>query len=137
MIAAAVAGGPAGTHRAQPVLEAERGAEDVDLEHGADVLGSTSVTRLEISTPALLTRMSRPPKSVAAAVTALSQLASSVTSSSTNAVILPEGVGDLGARVDLEVGHDDACPGRGERSRHPLAQALGSSGDEGRAAAQV
>ena len=42
--------------------------------------GSTSVIRLVISTPALLTRMSSPPKSEAAAVVAFSQLASSVTS---------------------------------------------------------
>ena len=50
---------------------------------------------------------------------------------------LAEGVGDLGAGVDLQVGHDHAGAGRGQGSRHPLAQALGSSGDEGRAAAQV
>ena len=42
--------------------------------------GSTSTIRLLISIPALLTSTSRPPKSEAAAVTAFSQLASSVTS---------------------------------------------------------
>ena len=38
MIAPPLPAGAVGTHRAQAVLEAERGAEDVDLEHRADVV---------------------------------------------------------------------------------------------------
>ena len=81
--AAALAGRAARAHRAQAVLEAERGAEDVDLEHRRTSAASTSVTRLVISMPALLTRMSSPPSCSTVSATAASQLASSVTSSRT------------------------------------------------------
>ena len=52
--------------------------------------GSRSAMSPEISTPALLTTMSRPPSSPITTGMACSQLASSVTSSGTNPAVAPE-----------------------------------------------
>ena len=72
--------------------------------------------------------------------TAASQLASSVTSRCTNPCPSPRAgqrLGDLGPEVVLQVGDDDRGAGGGERVGHPLAEALGPSGDEGLAAGEV
>ena len=68
MIAPPLPAGAAGPHRAQPVLDAERGADDVDVVHAAQVGRVEVDDQAEISMPALLTRMSRPPSSATVAV---------------------------------------------------------------------
>src|ERR1700754_4526508 len=103
--------------------------------------GSTSVIRLLISTPALLTSTSSPPKSEAAAVVAFSQLASFVTSRWTKAWPSPlrqagadagpiafERVGDLLPRLVLPVADDDSGAVGGERAGHALTEPLHTPG---------
>src|SRR5580704_7116445 len=87
---AATAGRAARAHGAEGVLEAERGAEDIDLEHLADVVRVQVDDQAGNLDPALLTRMSRPPSSRIASEIASSQLASSVTSSGRNEAEAPD-----------------------------------------------
>ena len=87
--------------------------------------GSTSVIRLVISTPALLTRMSSPPKSEAAAVVGVLPAGLVGDVEVHEAVALAERVGHLRAEVVLEVGDHDAGAGRGQRLRHALPESLG------------
>ena len=100
--------------------------------------GSTSVIRLLISTPALLTRMSSPPKSEAAAVDGVlpARLVGHVEVHEAVAVAL-ERVGDLLPDVVLQVGDHDTGAGGGERLGHALAESLGAPGHEGGASGQV
>ena len=121
MIAPPLPAAPPGRIARKAVLDAERGAEDVDLEHLADVVGSISAIRLVISMPALLTRMSRPPSWSTVAATAASQLASSVTSRWTKPWPSPERLGGLAAGSS---GRRRSSPGAGggQRLGHALAE---------------
>ena len=131
---AAVAGRAAGPHGAEAVLDAERGAEDVDLEHLADVVGvevddqagdlDAGVVDQDVE-PAELGRR--------CAATAASQLASSVTSRCDEAVALAERPSaTLAPSVVLQVGDRRPCAGSGQRLRHALARAPGLRRSRGR-----
>ena len=86
--------------------------------------------------PALFTTMSSPPSSDTVCATADSHCASSVTSSSTNAAPSMPG-GGLLADVLRDVGDHHPRPRRGERLRHPGAQAACGPGDQRHPSGQI
>ena len=133
-----LAGDAVGPHRPQAPLEAERGAEDVDLEHRADVLRVDVDDQAADLDPGVVDQHVQPAevgggrrdRVLPAALVGHVEVHEPV------AVALQR-VGDLRAEVVLEVGDDDPGAGRGQGLRHAFAEALGASGDEGRAAGEV
>src|SRR6266567_3121829 len=137
---AAAAGRAAGAHGAEGVLDAERGAEDVDLEHLADVV------RVEVDDQAGNLDAGVVDHDVHAA-----ELGDRARDASLPAVV----VGDVQReergvtagfldRVDgglaeflADVADDDGRAGPGQRLGHPGAEAARPAGDQGLASGQV
>ena len=126
----------AGAHGAEAVLDAERRAEEVDVEHLADLVGldlgeqagdlDAGVVDQDVEAAEVLDGLAdRPLPAVVAGDV-----------EGDEAVLLAETLGDRAAGLLLEVGDDDGGAGVGQRLGHPLAEPLGPSGDQGLAAGQ-
>ena len=127
----------AGTHGQEGVLDAERRAEQVDLElaphrvrvevdeQAGDL--DAGVVDEDVQTAELAGRVGdgRRPARVVGHVEV------------DEAVALAERLGDLGAEVVLHVRDDDVRAGGGQRLGHPLAESLCPTRDQGLAPGQV
>ena len=127
---------PAGPHGAQAVLDAERRAEEVDVEHLADLVGldlgeqagdlDAGVVDQDVEAAEVLDRLADGllPAVVAGHV------------EGDEAVLLTQPLGDRPTGLLLEVGDHHGGAGVGQRAGHPLPEPLGPSGDQGLAAGQ-
>ena len=100
----------------------------------------TSTAGLRMLQPALLTRMSMWPSSPSASATALSMLACSRTSSSTQATRRPSAshfVGERFERGARAAGDGEIGAGAGQGAGELLAEAAAGAGDEGGFAGEV
>jgi hypothetical protein len=123
-------------HGAQAVLHAQRGAEDVDVEHLADVgrldLGDHAgdldpgVVDQDVQATHLVDGLTDGPFP--------GLVVGDVEGD--EAVLLAEPLGDGPPGLLLEVGDDHGGAGARDRLGHPFAEALGPAGDQGPAAGQ-
>ena len=125
---AAVAGRAVGAHRPQAVLDAERRAEDVDLEHPSEVVGlgvddqagdlDARVVDEDVEPAELLDRGRD--RGLPARLVGDVEVRG----------LTADALRGLRGQVVLEVADHHLRAGRGERLRHPGAEAVRAAGDE-------